>query len=254
MKNGSKPILLNKSFKSWEAIGLKIQDRDIQFVLVKNQNLVQSQNLIPYQELRIKINNLTFKNLNIMKKFIALIAILFITVGSFAQTQWMVDPYHSSINFNISHSGISIVNGKFGEYTGNLTTKGEALTEANFDFTVKVNSINTNVEDRDNHLRSADFFEVEKYPNMTFKSTKILATGKPDSYLLYGKLTIKDVTKDVIFDVHYGGTAKSDQGEKIGLKAKTTINRFDYNINFDPGAAGIGKDVNIVVHLQLAKQ
>ncbi|MCG2429527.1 YceI family protein [Aequorivita xiaoshiensis] len=189
-----------------------------------------------------------------MKKIMSLVAIVFFTIGSFAQTQWKVDPYHSSLNFNISHSGISIVNGNFLEYTGNLTTEGEALNNAIFDFTVKVNSINTNVKDRDNHLRSADFFEVEKYPNMTFKSTKILATGKPDKYLLYGKLTIKDVTKDVIFDVHYGGSVKSDKGEKLGMKAKTTINRFDYNINFDPAAAGVGKDVTIVVHLQFAKQ
>jgi|SRR5690554_860652 len=189
-----------------------------------------------------------------MKKIMSLVAIVFFTISSFAQTQWKVDPYHSSLNFNISHSGISIVNGKFLEYTGNLTTDGEALSNANFEFNVKVNSINTNVENRDNHLRSADFFEVEKYPNMTFKSTKILATGKPDKYLLYGKLTIKDVTKDVIFDVHYGGSVKSDKGEKLGMKAKTTINRFDYNINFDPAAAGVGKDVTIVVHLQFAKQ
>lgn len=190
----------------------------------------------------------------IMKKVLILLAITFLNVNVFAQANWKVDPYHSSLNFNISHSGISIVNGKFMEYTGNLTTNGEALEGANVDFTVKVTSINTNVEDRDNHLRSADFFEVEKYPEMTFKSTKILATGKPDQYLLYGDLTIKDVTKPVIFDVYYGGTAKSDQSEKLGLKAKTTINRFDYNINYDPTAAGIGKDVNIVVHLQFAKQ
>ena len=190
----------------------------------------------------------------IMKKVLILLAITFLNVNVFAQANWKVDPYHSSLNFNISHSGISIVNGKFMKYTGNLTTNGEALEGANVDFTVKVTSINTNVEDRDNHLRSADFFEVEKYPEMTFKSTKILATGKPDQYLLYGDLTIKDVTKPVIFDVYYGGTAKSDQGEKLGLKAKTTINRFDYNINYDPTAAGIGKDVNIVVHLQFAKQ
>ncbi|GGW22477.1 polyisoprenoid-binding protein [Arenibacter certesii] len=179
---------------------------------------------------------------------------IFLTVSSFAQTQWKVDPYHSSLNFNIEHSGISIVNGKFLDYTGNLTTAGETLENATYDFTVKVASINTSVEDRDNHLKSADFFEVEKYPNMTFKSTKILATGKPDHYLLYGDLTIKDVTKEVIFDVYYGGIAKSDKGEKLGLKAKTTINRFDYNINFDPVAAGVGKEVSIVVHLQFAKQ
>lgn len=189
-----------------------------------------------------------------MRKFMTLFAVLFLTVSTFAQTQWKVDPYHSSLNFNISHSGISIVNGKFLEYTGDLTTDGEALENAAFDFTVKVNSVDTDIANRDDHLRSADFFDVEKYPNMTFKSTKILATGKPNQYLLYGELTIKDVTKEVIFDLHHGGIAKSDQGEKIGLKAETTINRFDYNINFDPAAAGIGKDVNIVVHLQFAKQ
>lgn len=189
-----------------------------------------------------------------MKNLMSLITMLFLTVSTFAQTQWKADPAHSSLNFNISHSGISIVNGKFLEYTGNLTTDGEALNDANFDFTVKVNSIDTSVENRDNHLRSPDFFDVEKFPNMTFKSTKILATGKPNEYLLYGKLTIKEVTKDVIFDVHYGGIITNDQGQKLGLKAQTTINRFDYNINFDPAAAGVGKEVNIVVHSQFVKQ
>ncbi|MBJ7881345.1 YceI family protein [Gelidibacter salicanalis] len=189
-----------------------------------------------------------------MKKALILLVMLVSSAGVFAQTQWKVDPNHSSLNFDISHTGISIVNGKFLEYTGTLTTDGDALNAASFDFTVKVNSIDTSIEDRDNHLRSADFFEVEKYPNMTFKSTKMLATGKPEHYLLYGKLTIKDVTKDVIFDVYYGGIAKSDKGEKLGLKAKTTINRLDYNINYDPTAAALAKDVSILLHLQFAKQ
>jgi polyisoprenoid-binding protein YceI len=189
-----------------------------------------------------------------MKNLITLVALILLTVSSYAQAQWKVDPYHSSLNFDIAHSGISIVNGKFLEYTGNLVTNGEALTDAKVSFTVKIKSINTNVDKRDDHLRSADFFEVDKYPEMTFKSTKILATGKPNQYLLYGKLTIKGVTKDVIFDVNYGGTVKSEQGEKLGVEAKTTINRFDYNINYDPAAAGIGKDVSIIVHLQFAKQ
>lgn len=189
-----------------------------------------------------------------MKNIITLVTVLLLSVSSFAQTQWKVDSYHSSLNFSIEHSGISMVNGKFMDYTGNLTTNGDALTDANFDFTVKIESINTNVDKRDNHLKSADFFEAEKYPEMAFKSTKILATGKPDQYLLYGELTIKDVTKDVIFDVHYGGIAKSDQGEKLGLKASTTINRLDFNVDYDPTGAGVGKDVNIVAHLQFAKQ
>lgn len=189
-----------------------------------------------------------------MKKILVLLVATIISTVIFAQDQWKIDPAHSSLNFNIAHSGISIVNGKFLDYTGDLTINGEAFETASINFTVEVKSVNTNVEMRDNHLRSADFFDVEKYPYMTFKSTKVLATGKPDYYLLYGKLTIKDVTKDVIFDVHFGGTVKSDQGEKIGVKATTTINRFDYNINFDPTASGVAKDVNIIVHAQFVKQ
>lgn len=189
-----------------------------------------------------------------MKNPLILLAITFISLGSFAQTQWKVDPYHTSLNFTISHSNISLVNGKFLDYTGVLTMDGETLSNASFDFTVKVKSINTNVDDRDNHLRSADFFEVEKYPLMTFKSTKIAATDKPDQYLLYGKLTIKDVTKDVVFDLQYGGIATSDQAKRIGMKATTTINRFDYNIDYDPTFSTVGKDVNIVLHGQFIKQ
>ena len=190
----------------------------------------------------------------IVKKTLFLLIVSVVAINSFSQTQWKIDPAHSSLNFNILHSGISVVNGKFIDYTGDVTTYGEEFVNANIDFTIQVASINTNIEMRDNHLRSSDFFEVEKYPTMTFKGTKILATGKPDYYLLYGKLTIKDVTKDVIFDVHYGGRVKNDEGEKIGINAKTTINRFDYNIDFDPAAAGVGKDVSIIVHGQFAKQ
>ena len=189
----------------------------------------------------------------VMKKVLVLLVSAFIALGSFAQTHWKIDPAHSSLNFEIAHSGISFVNGKFIDYTGDVTTYGEELDQAKINFTVQVASINTNVEMRDNHLRSADFFEVETYPTMTFESTKILATGRPDYYLLHGKLTIKDVTKDVIFDVCYGGTVESEEGEKIGIEAKTTISRFDFNIDYDPMALGIGKDESIVVHGQFEK-
>lgn len=188
-----------------------------------------------------------------MKQFyIALLFVAFSVTG-FSQTSWEVDSNHSSINFNIKHSGISIVNGKFMDYSGSLTTENEALNNASFNFTIQANSINTNVEARDNHLRSADFFDVETYPTIKFESTKVLATGKPDQYLLYGDLTIKDVTKPVIFDLYYGGIAKNEKGNKIGLKATTTINRFDFNINYDPSATGIGEEVKLIAHLQFAE-
>lgn len=189
-----------------------------------------------------------------MKNLMSFFAVLLLSISTLAQTQWKVDPAHSSINFNITHSGISIVNGKFLDYNGSMTTYGEALTGAQFDFTVQVKSLDTSVAQRDSHLRTADFFDVEKYPVMTFKSTRMVANGNANQYLLYGKLTIKNVTKNVVFNITYGGTAKSDKGEKIGLQAFTTINRFDYNINYDPTATALAKDVTIIAHFQFAKQ
>src|SRR5690625_4731431 len=163
-----------------------------------------------------------------MRKTLLFLALTLISLGAIAQTKWKIDPYHSSLNFEISHSGISIVNGKFLEYSGDLTTDGEALNGATFDFTVKTNSVDTDIANRDNHLRSADFFEVDTYPNMTFKSTKILATGKPNHYLLYGELTIKNVTKEVIFDTNYGGIDKRDEVEKRGMTAQKALTRRQY--------------------------
>ncbi|MFA0963684.1 YceI family protein [Roseivirga sp. BDSF3-8] len=189
-----------------------------------------------------------------MKRLLIFFILLTCSVSVFAQTEWKIDPYHSSINFTIEHSGISMVSGKFTEYSGELTTKGETLENARFDFTVQVESINTGVDQRDNHLRSGDFFEADAHPTMSFESTRIEKTDDPEHYKLYGNLTIKGVTKEVVADLYYGGTATTDQGEKMGMRAEATINRFDYGIDYDPTAAGIGKEVHIVTHLQFVKQ
>ena len=140
------------------------------------------------------------------------------------------------------------------DYTGSLITSSDKLDNAAFDFTVVIKSIKTNVDARDKHLKSGDFFDADKFPKMTFKSTKILDTGKPNKYMLYGNLTIKNVTKEVIYDAYYDGNLKSKQGEKIGMKAETTKNSFDYGIDYDRTAVGVGKNVTVIVHLQFAKQ
>lgn len=189
-----------------------------------------------------------------MKKVIIMLTMLAVTLNAQSQTKWNVDPFHSSLNFTIEHSGISMVHGKFKNYSGTLNLDGEELKNAEFEFSVHVESIDTNVEKRDQHLRSADFFEVKKYPELSFKSNEIIKTGKEDHYLLFGNLTIKGVTKEVVFDLYYGGRIKTDQGEKLGLKAEATINRLHYNIDYDPTGGGIAKDVNIIAHLQLAKK
>jgi len=188
-----------------------------------------------------------------MKKLFLFLVAASISVASMAQTKWTVDPMHSFVNFSVKHSGISFVDGSFKKFDGTITATKADLTDAKISFSADVASINTSVEMRDNHLKTDDFFNAEKYPKMTFESTSFKKI-KGDTYTLSGKLTIRDVTKDVVFDVVYGGTSTDQKGNtKAGFMATTTLNRFDYNIKFDPTAAGIAKDVKITLNLQFAQ-
>lgn len=187
-----------------------------------------------------------------MKKITLFLSILLVSVGAFAQTTWSVDAFHSALSFKVKHMGLTFVPGEFDKFSGTMTNTKADFTDAKIEFTAEANSINTGVEPRDNHLKSADFFEVEKYPTLKFVSTEF-KKGRKDKYTLKGNLTIKDVTKPVTFEVKYGGETKDQQGNpKIGFTAKTTINRFDYNVAYDPTGTSIAKDVHIVVYLEMA--
>ncbi|WP_129716957.1 YceI family protein [Pedobacter sp. SYP-B3415] len=187
-----------------------------------------------------------------MKKIGLILLALIISFGAFAQTKWTVDPMHSFVNFSVKHMGISFVDGSFRKFDGSITAANADFTDAKVSFTVDVNSINTSVEPRDKHLKSDDFFSAEKYPAMTFQSTSFKKRSG-NNYELAGKLTIKDVTKDVKFDVVFGGKAKDQRGgEKAGFSAVTTINRLDYNIKYDPTGMGVSKDVTIRLNLEFA--
>lgn len=189
-----------------------------------------------------------------MKKVFLFITAITLSIGLMAQSQYKVDPAHTSVNFKVKHMGITFVNGKFEKFDGGIIGDLNNLEQSRVFFNVDVTSINTSVEMRDNHLRSADFFEVEKFPTMTFESTSIEKV-RDNKYNLNGKLKIKDVTKDVTFDVKYGGIVKGDDGsETVGFIAKNSINRLDYNVAYDPDGAGIGKEVHIVLYLEFKKE
>lgn len=189
-----------------------------------------------------------------MKKLILSFLLVIVSTFTFAQTTWAVDPMHSSFNFNVKHMGISFVQGRFDKFEGNVVTSAADLNNAKFNFTIDAASINTAVEPRDNHLKSADFFNVAKFPSLTFVSTASKKL-KGNQYAVTGNLTIKGVTKPVEVTVTYGGTIKDQQGEeKIGIQTSFKINRLDYGINYDPTGAGIAKDVEITVFAELAKK
>lgn len=195
-----------------------------------------------------------------MKKLFLFLIATAVSVASFAQTTWKIDPMHSFVNFSVKHMGISFVDGSFKKFDGTVAASKPDLTDAKISFTVDVNSITTGVEMRDNHLKTDDFFNAASYPEMKFESTsfKKVATktaGKViNNYILTGKLTIRDVTKEVKFNVVYGGTAKDQQGNtKAGFGATTTINRLDYHIKYDPTGAGVAKDVAIRLNLEFVQ-
>lgn len=188
-----------------------------------------------------------------MKKLLLLFVATTLSVATFAQAKWTVDPYHSFVTFSVKHMGISFVDGQFKKFEGQFTAAKPDLTDAKINFTVDAASISTNVEMRDNHLKSDDFFNAEKYPTLSFESVSFKKV-KGNVYALTGKLTIREITKTVKFDVVYGGTAKDQQGNtKAGFLATTTINRLDYNVKYDPTGAGVAKDVKIALNLEFVQ-
>lgn len=169
---------------------------------------------------------------------------------------WTVDRVHSNVRFSVVHLVVSEVEGKFKIFDGSLEHSKPDFSDAKIAFTVDVNSIDTDNEMRDKHLKSDDFFNAEKFPAMKFQSTSFKPLGG-NKYKLAGNLTIRDVTKPVVFDVVFGGTTNAMGKTKAGFKAKTTINRFDYNLKWnqatEAGGLAVGKDVDIVVNVELNK-
>lgn len=171
---------------------------------------------------------------------------------------YSIDPAHSSINFSIRHLLINNVRGRFDDYTGTITYNPDDITKSSVEFAAKVASIDTDIAKRDEHLRTADFFDVEKYPEMTFKSTRIERKGK-DSFIAHGDFTLHGVSKQVAIPFEIFGAVKDPWGgTRMGVEAATTINRQDYGVNFNqPMAEGglmIANEVRIELVLEAVKQ
>jgi polyisoprenoid-binding protein YceI len=167
-----------------------------------------------------------------------------------------VDKVHTNVIFSVSHLVVSDVEGKFKSFDGSIESDKPDFSDAKIVFTVDVNSVNTDNDMRDNHLKSDDFFNASKFPQIKFESTSFQPTGG-NKYKLSGNLTIRDVTKPVVFDVTFGGVANAMGGTHAGFKAKATINRFDYNLKWsattEAGGLVVGKDVDITINADFKK-
>lgn len=189
-----------------------------------------------------------------MKKINTLLALVLLTGAAYAQTTWNIDKPHSKIGFSVIHMVVSETEGNFKDFDGKVVSKNADFDGADVDFTAKVASIDTDNENRDKHLKSPDFFDAEKFPDVAFKGVLSKAGGK---YQLKGKLTLKDVTKDVAFDVTYGGSVDTGKGTKAGFKLTGKINRQDYNLKWankmQDGNAVVSDEVTLNIKIELNK-
>jgi len=164
-----------------------------------------------------------------------------------------IDPAHSLIGFAVRHLEINWVEGRFKDFKGIINYDEKDVTKSSVEFTAKVASIDTEVEARDKHLRTADFFDAEKYPEMTFRSTRVERKGK-DGYVLHGDLTLKGVTKPVALPFRLTAAVKDPWGNtRFGVEAQTKINRRDFGVNYGNAFAGgldVGNEVTIDLRLE----
>ena len=169
--------------------------------------------------------------------------------------KWIIDQSHSHIGFSVKHMMVSKVKGQFDAYTANVEAADLAdLSTASIQFEIDTASVNTRSVDRDNHLKSADFFDAEQFPKIQFVSKSITKSG--DDYKITGDLTIKDVTKEVTFDTEFNGKGTNPWGQEVyGFEAETKINREEFGLTWntalETGGVLVGKDIKINVELEI---
>ncbi|MBM3402404.1 MAG: YceI family protein [Bacteroidetes bacterium] len=173
------------------------------------------------------------------------------------KTKWIIDPMHSEVHFKVKHLVISTVTGTFNSFSGSMDSENEDFRGASIEFALDVNSIDTNQGQRDAHLKSADFFDAEQFPKISFKSTSFTKIG--DDYQLLGDLTVKNVSKPVKLNVEFGGRATDFYGnDKAGFEVSGQISRKEFGLTWDgiteAGAIVVGDEIKLQINVQFAKQ
>ena len=174
-----------------------------------------------------------------------------------ATIKWSLDPTHSEIQFKVKHLMISKVTGAFHKFDATVETEGEDLDTAKIQFTADIDSISTNNEQRDAHLKNDDFFDAGNHPQLSFVSSSLKKTND-ENYKLYGTLTMRGVSKEEVFNVEFGGKIQDPWGNtRAGFTLTGTVNRKDYGISFgmvnETGGILLGYDVDIQAQVEFVK-
>ena len=179
-----------------------------------------------------------------------LVFLLFVTSQVFAADEFTIDPAHSSANFAVKHLMISTVHGRFSDVSGTISYDEKDPSKSSVLAVIKAASVNTDNETRDKDLRSAHFFETEKYPEIRFQSTKVEKVG--DQLQVTGNLTIKGVTRQITLPIALA-RAEVKGKTRLGIETSTTLNRFDYNVSFDSTGATVGKEIKVDINVEAVK-
>lgn len=181
------------------------------------------------------------------------------TTATVTKTKWAIDPTHSEIHFKVKHMMIATVTGAFTKYDVTVETDGDNFASAKVHVEIDATSVSSGTEARDTHVRSADFFNTEKFPKIIFDSTSVENVQEEGHFVLKGNLTIKDITKPVKLDVEFGGIGKDPWGNtKAGFTISGKVNRKDWELNWnaalEAGGMLVSDDVKIAAEIQLTKK
>lgn len=189
-----------------------------------------------------------------MKKIIAFLTAAVLSTTAFAQSTWKADKAHSRLTFTITHLAVSDVDGSFKDFDVTITSAKPDFSDAKFDLTAKTASVNTEMDQRDTHLKSGDFFDVANHPELTFTSTGITPTT-PNHYKVTGKMTLNGITKPVTLDLWYRGTIvnPNSKADDAGFQATATIKRSDFNFGSKFGSPMLSDEVTIKANGEFAK-
>ncbi|NRS87820.1 polyisoprenoid-binding protein YceI [Flavobacterium sp. 7E] len=174
------------------------------------------------------------------------------------KANWAIDPTHSEIGFKVKHMMFTNVSGKFNAFEASIENDEDHFESSKISFSADVNSVDTNNLDRDNHLRSADFFDIENYSKLTFKATSIKKIDEGE-YQITGDLSIKDFTKSIVLETEYSGLMKDPWGNtKIGLSISGKINRKEFGLTWnsalETGGVLVGEEIKLLAEIQFIKQ
>lgn len=173
-------------------------------------------------------------------------------------TKWVLDPFHSEVQFKVKHLMISTITGQFNTFEATVETNTDDFTSAKAFFKADTNSINTSNNQRDSHLKNSEFLDAENYPHLTFQTDRI-EKGNDDEYTILGVLTMKGISKPVVLNAEFGGITEYIKGEvRAGFSLSGKINRKDFGVSYsqltEKGGIVVGDEVRIIANVEFVKQ